>query len=109
MNLDETQRKNVAEWIAQGLKLSEIQNRIGSELGIVMTYMDVRFLVDDLKLTPKDVERPKAPVPPVAAPGPAAAPQAPGPAAPGAGGVSLSVDQIARAGAIVSGKVTFSD
>ena len=56
MNLDESQRKKVAEWIAQGLKLSEIQNRLASELGVRMTYMDVRLLVDDLKLTPKDVE-----------------------------------------------------
>ena len=31
MNLDEAQRKTVAEWIGQGLKLSEIQTRL-SEL-----------------------------------------------------------------------------
>src|SRR6185369_15648484 len=68
MNLDEAQRKKVAEWIAQGLQLSEIQNRLGSELGLRLTYMEVRLLVDDLKLTPKDVERPKAPQSPLAAP-----------------------------------------
>ena len=45
-------------WIAEGLKLAEIQNRIASELGVQMTYMDVRLLVDDLKLVPKDEERP---------------------------------------------------
>src|SRR6266404_2797197 len=56
MNLDEGQRKKVAEWIGQGLKLSEIQTRLVSELGVKMTYMDVRFLVDDLKLVPKDIE-----------------------------------------------------
>ena len=59
MTLDDTQRKKVAEWIAAGLKLSEIQNRLASDLGVRMTYMDVRLLVDDLKLTPKDVERAK--------------------------------------------------
>ena len=32
MNLDEAQRKKVAEWVAQGLKLSEIQNRLGVAL-----------------------------------------------------------------------------
>ena len=104
MTLDDTQRKKVAGWIAEGMKLSEIQNRIGSELGVRMTYMDVRFLVDDLKLTPKDVERPK-PVVPVAPP--AAAPQnspaglkvdsAPAPEA-SVSGVSVSVDQLARPG-----------
>lgn len=115
MTLDDTQRKKVAAWIAEGMKLSEIQNRIASELGLRLTYMDVRLLVDDLKLTPKDVDPPK-PAAPVAAVAP------PGQAAPGGlklekeaapensvGGVSVSVDQLARPGAVVSGKVTFSD
>ena len=110
MNLDDAQRKKVAAWIAEGQKLSEIQSRLAVELGVRLTYMDVRFLVDDLKLTPKDAERPKAPVLPPVAP----APVAPGGAklgdpAPAAAGVSLSVDQLARPGAVVSGKVTFSD
>lgn len=121
MNLDEAQREKVAGWIKQGLKLSEIQNRLATELKITMTYMDVRLLVDDLKLTPKDAEPPK-PASGVLSgaasqPGPSARPnpeqpavgaakEAP-PAAPG--GVSVSVDHLARPGAVVSGKVTFSD
>jgi len=115
MNLDDAQRKKVAEWIKQGLKLSEIQSRIASELGLHLTYMDVRLLVDDLKLTPKDVEQPKtaagvlsAPGAPTAASKQAGAPQAAGPA-PGPGSVSVDVDQVARPGAVVSGKVTFTD
>ena len=48
--------QKVGEWVAQGLKLSDIQNRLVSELGVTMTYMEVRFLVDDLKLTLKDPE-----------------------------------------------------
>jgi len=73
--------------------------------------MEVRFLVDDLKLMPKDAERPKpsqtiatpsdAPVPP----GQPSAPSGP----PSGRGVSVSVDQITRAGSLVSGKVVFSD
>src|SRR5260370_42169760 len=116
MNLDEGQRKKVAEWIGQGLKLSEIQNRIGSELGLTMPYMDVRLLVDDLKLTPKYIEPRKpsnsaiaAPASPTATPAGGGGPS--GKAAPGtqqAGGVTVSMDQIARPGAIVSGHVTFS-
>jgi len=117
MSLDDTQRKKVAGWIADGLKLSEIQNRVASELGVRMTYMDVRLLVDDLKLTPKDTERPKAIIPPAAPP--AAAPAAPGnplkvestpaPADAVGSSVAVVVDQIARPGSVVSGKVTFSD
>jgi hypothetical protein len=118
MNLDDAQRKKVAEWIAQGLKLSEIQNRLLSELDLRLTYMDVRLLVDDLKLTPKDAEPSKPAVVniggPASGPAPAAptAPPltslAPEPTAP-KGGVSVAVDQLARPGALVSGKVTFSD
>ena len=46
MNLDEAQRKAVADWIAQGLKLADIQNRLVSEFGLRLTYMEVRMLVD---------------------------------------------------------------
>jgi hypothetical protein len=120
MNLDEAQRRKVTEWIGQGLKLSEIQTRLDSELGLRVTYMEVRLLVDDLKLTPKDIEKPKTPQSALAAsspaPGPAPVPGKPaaaGPAdqePPAAGaGVSVSVDHLARPGAVVSGKVTFSD
>ena len=122
MNLDEAQRKRVAAWIAEGLKLSEIQNRLASELKIHLTYMDVRLLVDDLKLTPKDAEprRPTESVLTSAVVPPSAGARAPanqaGAAAPkaapiggGAGGVSISVDELTRPGAVVSGKVTFSD
>ena len=122
MNLDEAQRSKVAEWIAQGLKLAEIQNRLISELKLSMTYMEVRMLVDDLKLTPKDPEPVKpiesplttsAMAPAAGARSPVAGPRdaIPAPGAPGGGpgGVSVVVDQLTRPGAVVSGKVTFSD
>jgi hypothetical protein len=115
MNLDDKQRQQVAAWIADGLKISEIQNRLESEFSLRATYMEVRLLVDDLKLTPKDPEPPKPP--PAPASPPATSPTAPAvPLAPGvpatalpSGGVSLTVDHLARPGAMVSGKVTFSD
>lgn len=121
MNLDEAQRTKVTEWIGQGLKLSEIQRRLDSELGMRLTYMEVRFLVDDLKLTPKDIEKPKTPpsalAAPAAQPGPAGQPKAmptgaaaePEGTTAAPGGLSVSVDHLARPGAVVSGKVTFSD
>ena len=114
MNLTEEQRQKVAEWIAGGAKLSELQNRLVSELGVKLTYMEVRFLVDDLKLTPKDPEPPKvvAPVPeaPPSAPTAAVPGLAPAAAAvPGGAAVSVSVDQITKPGAMISGQVTFSD
>jgi hypothetical protein len=105
MNLDETQRKKVVGWIDEGLKLSEIQKRLETECGLRVTYLDLRLLVDDLKLKPKD---PAPPPKPPASPAPdVKSPLAPADTA--AGRVSVSVDQLARPGAMVSGKVTFSD
>src|SRR5687767_6283710 len=126
MNLDEAQRQQVAKWIEEGLKLSEIQNKLASEFGVRMTYMEVRFLIDDLKLKPKDKEPPPAPVLPKATSpaGAGAGPAAPGKQQaplpdneadlvdeelPGGTSVSVSVDQVTRPGALVSGKVSFSD
>lgn len=114
MNLTDEQRQRVAAWINEGAKLAEIQTRLASEFGIKLTYMEARFLVDDLKLTPKDPEPPKAVVPEIKPAAPAVAPLPNQPVTdlpPSAigGKVSVGVDQIARPGAIVSGKVTFSD
>lgn len=105
MNLNEEQRKRVSAWIAEGLKLSEIQKRLESELGLKLTYLDTRLLIDELRLVPKDAEPPAPPkdlaakVPPPKTPAESAVP----------GGVSVKVDAVTRPGAVVSGKVTFSD
>ena len=107
MNLTEEQRQRMTAWILQGAKLSEIQTRMLSEFGMKLTYMETRFLVDDLKLTPKDPEPPKVEKAPVLE---AKKPAEKSPADTArVAGVSLSVDQIAQPGAVVSGKVTFSD
>jgi len=114
MKLDDNQRQAVAQWIAAGAKLSEIQNRLAAEFGLKLTYMEARFLVDDLKLTPKDPEPPKVVEPPVAAKPLTTTPVPADEAAadevlPPASKVSVTVDQITRPGSIISGKVSFSD
>jgi hypothetical protein len=112
MNLTEAQQKTVSEWVAAGAKLSEVQNRLAVELGVRLTYMEVRLLVDDLKLRLVDPEPPK-PIPPPPAANPAANPVAEIPMPPAAdapmGAVGVAVDQIAQPGTLVSGTVTFSD
>jgi len=109
MNLTEEQRQTVAKWISEGAKLSEIQKRL-LELGIKLTYMEVRFLVDDLKLTPKDPDPPKVVAPAAAAPTKLTAEKNPAPEGTlPASGVSVSVDQITKPGAMISGTVKFSD
>ena len=104
MNMDETQRKQVAAWIEEGLKIGDLQKRMEAQWGLRQTYLEVRLLVDDLKLTPKDPPPPKT----AAAPAAKAGEPLPPPDLP-ASKVRLTVDQITRAGAMVSGKVKFSD
>ena len=110
MQLTDEQKQKVAAWLADGMKLSDIQGRLGDECGVRLTYMDVRLLVDDLKLVPIDPPAPVAEKVEAVAPAPeepsALATDA---AAKPAGKISLTVDQIARPGTIVSGSVTFSD
>ena len=109
MQLTDDQKREVAAWISNGAKLSEVQQRLGEEFGIRLTYMEARFLIDDLKLVPQEKVQPveTKPTPPEAAvatnPTEAAIPAAK------AGGVCVDVDSIMRPGALVSGRVTFSD
>lgn len=115
MKIDDTQKQRISAWIAEGAKLSDIQKRIGLEFGMSLTYMEVRMLVDDLKLVPNDPVRPKEDktsllsAPAAAASGPAAmgAAAASGPAK--ADGVSVTMDAVARPGTLTSGGVIFSD
>jgi len=110
MNLSEEQRQTVAKWISEGAKLAEIQNRLLAEFKLKFTYMEVRFLVDDLKLTPIDPEPPKVVAPPAADPAKLTAEKDPAPAGTlPASAVTVSVDQLTKPGAMISGKVTFSD
>lgn len=117
MNLDEAQKEKVRQWIGEGQKLSEIQSRLEKEFGLRITYMEARFIVDDLKLVPKDPTPPPKPATPAE---PSALAKDAGDAKPGAGpktegtppqpgGVSITVDTIPRATSVVSGSVTFSD
>lgn len=106
-SLTPAQTAQVASWVAAGATLSQVQTRLAAELGVTMTFMDVRFLVDDLNLTLIEKEEPKKPEEPAA---PDATAPAADPAAPAAGGaVTVEVDTIAQPHAMVSGNVTFSD
>ena len=55
------QKREIARWVAEGMGLSDVQKKINTDFGLVMTYIDVRFLVDDLDLTlaDKEEEKPK--------------------------------------------------
>lgn len=86
----------IKSWATGGAQLPDIQLRMKEELGLSLTYMDTRFLVLDLGI--EIIEEKKAE--------PAAElKQLPIPT----GAVSVTMDAIAMPGAIVSGKVVFSD
>jgi hypothetical protein len=82
---------------AAGASMSDLQRHLKDEYGISITYMDTRFLILDLgielveepKEEPKPEEEKPAPVP--------------------TGKVTVTMDTLTLPGALVSGKVTFSD
>lgn len=129
MSLTPEQTAAVSSWVAAGDNLSTIQKKLREQFSVALTYMDVRFLVDDLNLQLKD-PAPKADTSDLSKTQPkaAAAPAAGAPASPsavpgeddladeaalppaGPGSVILDVDSVTLIpGAIASGKVTFGD
>jgi hypothetical protein len=126
MTLTPEQTKTVSEWVAAGDNLYTVQKKLADQLKVSMTYMDVRFLVDDLNLQLKDPE-PKADASDVSkspAPKPAAEKKGffdkakeklgladdGGETAPAPGGVRVAVDKVSlNPNAMASGTVAFPD
>ena len=98
------QKLEIAKWVADGMGLSEVQKKINQDFGIVLTYMDVRFLVDDLDLALVDPEQPAEAkdLSKVNDPDGSEADHL-------AGSVQIEVDGVTPPGAMASGSVTFSD
>lgn len=127
MVLSDEQKQQVAGWVREGLGLAEVQRRLESEFGQRATFMEVRFLVDDLDLeltdpTPPPSAKAAEPADAVSGAGTddfSGAADIPEPAdaelddpfdaPPGGGSAKVSIDPIQRPGALVSGSVTFSD
>jgi len=123
--LTQEQKQQVAQWAKEGARLADIQKRIREDLGINMTYMEVRLLVIELGVALKDAVRPSKSPPPSPPPLPGKAERdVPGEAADvdddwPAGGqgdaaglpssVHVDVDRITKPGSLVSGSVNFSD
>jgi len=102
------QKKEISVWVADGMGLSDIQKKINNDYGIVMTYMDVRFLVDDLNLTLVDKEEEKKPDESKSDGGNKDEPTPDTPIE-GQSGVSVELDTVTPPGAMASGTVVFSD
>jgi hypothetical protein len=101
--LTEDQKQSLHQWAAEGASIADLQRRLQDDYGLKITYMDARFMVLDLGIAIReepaaDAEEKKPVEEPVAD-------ELPAPT----GGVRVSMDSIAVPGAMVSGKVTFSD
>jgi hypothetical protein len=121
MELTDSQKDKVRDWMREGMTLAELQGKLQSEFGLGLTYMETRFLVDDLDVTLAD----PAPEPETAAPAadPGEPESGPDPDAAemadwedagmdpelAAEAVKVSLDKITRPGSIVSGDVVFAN
>lgn len=104
MKLTEDQTIQLKRWLEEGLNLSKIQDRLQKEWNLSLTYMDLRFLIDDLglniteKTSKKDIE--------IASASQFSEEDS---LLHQAGGVTVTLDAVTRPGTVVSGQVTFSD
>ena len=94
--LSENQIASIRSWAETGAQLPEIQLRIKEDFGFSVTYMDTRFVILDLGIELVE-EKKEEPQPEIK--------ESPIPT----GQVTATMDNIALPGAVVSGKVVFSD
>jgi hypothetical protein len=111
MELSDAQKVAVTRWIQEGRSLADVQRSLREDFEISITYMDVRFLVDDLDIAVVE-EEPEAPEVTEVEAGEDATTE-PAEVAlvdeGGNGAVTVDVDAIPRPGSLVNGTVVFSD
>ena len=111
MELSDAKKAVVTKWIQEGRSLADVQRLLREDHQISMTYMDVRFLVDDLDIEVANNE-PEAPeLPEVEAAEDATAEPVEAELVDEGSNcaVTIDVDAIMRPGSLVSGTVVFSD
>ena len=106
MNLSDEQKSVVCQWVAEGESIANIQKLLKEQFSVGLTYMDVRFLVDDLGVTYKDStevseEAKKEDI--------ESETEVPAEDTNEPAGVVVDVDAVIRPGSLVSGNVRFSD
>ncbi|MDA7868504.1 hypothetical protein N9B19_03180 [Akkermansiaceae bacterium] len=109
-DLSKDQIEIIKGWVAEGAQMADVQKRLKNDFGFNVTYMDTRFLSLDLELDFQVEEEESGQL----APDDSESPPVPrevdlDPNQPAGGGVSATLDQVARPGSMVSGTVTFSD
>ena len=109
--LSPEQLAHVEQWASDGANLNQVQDQLRSEFGINLTYLDARLLMLDvgvrIKDRPKEAVKASESAPEVSPEGVDTDLNAADTMA--AGSVQLVADHITIPGAIISGKVSFSD
>jgi len=110
-SLTEEQIATIQSWADGGDGLSEIQSKLGSELEAKVTYLETRFLLEDIGVELKKEPEPE-PEPEteeeVGQDDSADSEALPESGDASGGELSLTIDKLQRPGAIISGKVTFA-
>jgi hypothetical protein len=109
--LTEEQKQALASWLAAGATIAEVQKNLEHLFQLSMTYMEVKFLIDDLDLeiiTPPSNKQPSKTDDKTLDESGAVLDEA-SDQMNGLGAVRVSVNPIARPGALASGDVQFSD
>ena len=111
MELSDAKKAVVTKWIQEGRSLADVQRLLREDHQISMTYMDVRFLVDDLdiEVANNEPEAPELPEVEAAEDATAEPVEAELVDEGSNGAVTIDVDAIMRPGSLVSGTVVFSD
>ena len=90
------QKIALKQWAAEGATMSDLQRHLKEDFSHTLTYMDTRFLILDLGIelieTPKILKKEEEKATPVPT-----------------GFVTTTMDSLTLPGALVSGKVVFSD
>lgn len=107
-SLSEDQVAQIRSWAEEGAQLPEVQRRLAADLGVKVTYMEVRFLLGDLGIELKSPEPEPEPETEaddsdfdeaLDADDDGASP----------GGVRVTFSELVRPGTAVSGRVTFAN
>ncbi len=123
-SLSETQIAEIQSWADEGANLSDIQRRLAEEMDVKVTYMEMRFLMEDIGVSllpdppkkslepePEPEEQPREEAPEadddIESDGPQEFSEIPDQGDPETATADITVDELVRPGMIVSGKVTF--
>lgn len=101
MSLTDAQKQVVSQSVAEGKSIADIQRLLLEEHSVSMTYMEVRFLIDDLDVV---FEEPETSESDEAVDEPEVVDEAAGEHR-----VTVETDAITPPGALMSGQTTFSD